>query len=549
MEKSGAEDGVPAELPRVPISKMVSEMASQVGGHLSLAPVFVKDGRAVIVDDVNHRIEPLSAVTFRAWVEDYLVFYKWVGGENGRDVEQSVTAETAAAILAAPQFLCRLRPLRKRNPVALPVIRPGGDLELLPAGYDARTGIWTGGGVVFERDWGLEQSVEFLKDLLKEFPFAGDDRWSECVQIAAMLAMFVTDMLPRYAHRPMLVFNANQSRSGKTLLAKLAICGVAGSLALTSMPATPDKRKEMLNTFARNAKTFLFADNLEGTVNFPELCAYVTAAEWTDRRMHAQEDFTAENVTNIFLTGNGFTPGDDVMNRSLSVDLYVEEADPQAREVRNIIDDSWCLAAENRALILSALWGLTRHWDECGRPRGGCRLADFAAWSDIVGGIVKCAGDAWGASKMGRKGWGDPIERRTTASGGNKEIADFVSLLGYLAEMGDQENLFDVDGRMKLKFPQVVRVVKAMGLFANKMQPFDESGAEDFQLGDVEGAEMAVELDGRERSWFGKLLTKRTGGNEVMGSVYTLADGKQRVRVMHQGKGRHRRLVLERVEG
>jgi hypothetical protein len=92
-------------------------------------------------------------------------------------------------------------------------------------------------------DWTLRESTTCLREILQEFPFAdwkteiiqdeeGEQEVrqsrSQAVQVAAMLSLFCTAMLPDGANRMGFIYNANSQRSGKTLLAKLAIMAVCG---------------------------------------------------------------------------------------------------------------------------------------------------------------------------------------------------------------------------------------------------------------------------------------------------------------------------------
>ena len=95
----------------------------------------------------------------------------------------------------------------------------------------------------------------------------------------------------------------------------------------------------------------------------------------------------------IFFTGNDCTVSPDMANRCLVCDLFVEEANVQERHVIDPISDDWLMRRENRSKILSALFGLVRHWNAAGRPKPSGRLrVGFERWCNIYGGIVEFAG-------------------------------------------------------------------------------------------------------------------------------------------------------------
>jgi len=89
-------------------------------------------------------------------------------------------------------------------------------------------------------EWTLQESTDYLRWILREFPF-GDWKMvdnglgemvkqsrSQAVQIGAMLSLFCMGIIPKGANRMGFIYNANSQRSGKTLLAKLAIMSVCG---------------------------------------------------------------------------------------------------------------------------------------------------------------------------------------------------------------------------------------------------------------------------------------------------------------------------------
>ena len=47
---------------------------------------------------------------------------------------------------------------------------------------------------------------------------------------------------------------------------------------------------------------------------------------------------------------------------------------------------------EIRPDVLGAVWALTRHWDQRGRPAPSRSNSNFATWSEVAGGIVEAAG-------------------------------------------------------------------------------------------------------------------------------------------------------------
>jgi hypothetical protein len=105
--------------------------------------------------------------------------------------------------------------------------------------------------------------------------------------------------------------------------------------------------------------------------------------------------FEVENLTTLFLTGNDCSLSADMADRSLLIDLYVQQANVQERKVpaEAVIDDAWLMDKQNRVMILSWLSGLIRHWDAAGRPAPTGRLRlGYENWCRVIAGIVEFAG-------------------------------------------------------------------------------------------------------------------------------------------------------------
>jgi hypothetical protein len=81
-----------------------------------------------------------------------------------------------------------------------------------------------------------EAAVDYLRDLLHEFPFAEDQGRSMACQVAAMMTRFAVSLLPEQAQVPFVVWNANGPAAGKSLLAMLVDGPCQGILFDASPP-------------------------------------------------------------------------------------------------------------------------------------------------------------------------------------------------------------------------------------------------------------------------------------------------------------------------
>ena len=133
----------------------------------------------------------LSQEFFRSWIEAHVVPMAVSIDSNGnkRFSKKSPSADIARATLASPQFRQHLRQIRSYAPVRMPVIRSNGEMETLPGGFDAASGIYTDpDGPDWKSDLNPCQAKNILERIIIDFPFV--DARSKSVALAAMLTVF-----------------------------------------------------------------------------------------------------------------------------------------------------------------------------------------------------------------------------------------------------------------------------------------------------------------------------------------------------------------------
>jgi hypothetical protein len=258
-------------------------------------------------------------------------------------------------------------------------------------------------------------------------------------------------MLPDGANRMGFIYNANSQRSGKTLLAKLAIMAVCGVFKAQPWKGNEDDLNKVLDSEMLAGSLYICFDNVRGYMGSQTLEGLMTAPQWTGRVLGKTQMFTAENHMNLFITGNDCIVSPDMAHRCLICDLFVEQGDVQERQVKNLIDEVWLMDIENRRNILSALWGLAKHWNKAGRPTatslGFKPRLGFERWGDLIGGIV------------GAAGFGNPLEKVQLESAGDSEERNIHKLIDRMRDMALGES------RGEFSFQQVVDFCHDDGLF------------------------------------------------------------------------------------
>ena len=303
----------------------------------------------------------------------------------------------------------------------------------------------------------LPVATDYLRELLHEFPFADDHGRSLSVQIAAMVSRFGFLILPRTAQIPFFCWNANGPRAGKTLLVKVVEIPVAGHANIQSLPEEKEELKKILDSEVLAGSQSIIFDNIKTTIESSALEQFATSSVHGGRRMGGNKTFSIRKQTMVMFTMNQTKVSPDIMNRSLFVDLFVKEADPQSRKIERVIGDDYLSRPEMRHNILSSLWSMIHAWDAAGCPAGSSRLAGFEEWSAIIGGIVEFCG------------FGDPLRRPNTDDMGDPDTTDMHSLVELLASGCYKEGI-PYETRTGLSFDDLIEICRDNHFFEERIR-------------------------------------------------------------------------------
>jgi hypothetical protein len=366
----------------------------------------------------------LTVVTgraFRTAIEDYIIPFKVTKTQTGTliSLNRTISREEAESVLESSQFIKRLPRIRAVNNARFPVLRASGRVELLPEGYDPESMIYTNPGGPKIEDLGPEKGKELLRSKLEEFCFQEKDRErATSVAIAAMLTLFVFNIIPRGALRPGFLYTANAEGGGKTLLARLAIVPRLGFTPIGSLPEQEEEIEKRIAAAAIAGSPTLFFDNGKRHISSGSLERAITATHLEGRVLGKSQSYQIENMMTVFLTGNGATISGDLRRRVLHVELFLREAMAEDRQIKNPLDEAEICA--QRSCILSALWSITSDWDRKGRPLPRLKLPDFKGWSEVVCGILEHAGFA------------SPCTRAPSAVSGDRDTEDMTKLISAM---------------------------------------------------------------------------------------------------------------------
>lgn len=510
----------------------LSGTAKDIGAILNKNGVFRREDMIVTINREKGQLEPMSAQRLRTYVERYCRTAKYMGRDEGgkeKWLTKTMTREVAEGVLQSDEFKEQQRKLVRVAQVSMAVMRQSGPdagkIVLLQPGYDVESRIFTlASDIVVAPDMDFDAAKTYLRDLFKEFPF-GD--WKDgatsrgmAVTVSGMLSLFGIGLLGPLTARMHFVNTANAVGSGKSLLAKAAICPVFGPARVRVKGDNSEELKKELATAAIDGDAYFFIDDLEGSLKSQELNAFMTSSTVGGRMLgRLGGGFSAEKQCVVFITGNNLKLSTDIERRTLRVGLYTENFDVQEREVKRPIDEEWLCQPRIRGEILSALWSLVRAWDAAGRPKGGRVLRGFEKWCDVFAGIVVHAG------------FGDPCEPAPVDdNSGSNERADMLALVEALAvQMVDVDN--KPQTRREFTFQELVDTCQANECFGWAMEGTWKR--------DKDSTEEWLELNQKSKSALGRMWSEKFGGQNMK-----LKSGA-RVRFGHRGRNRHRRYVVE----
>lgn len=415
-------------------------------------PLFMfGESLATVAEDGG--ISGMSPERFSSWVEQYLTFTR-----PGKDepVQISIGKDLAGKILAADQFRGQLRELKRVALVRLPVWtgeRDGKQIELARAGFDPETGLFTVDSLPFDESMTVDEAWAFFCEAYREFPWdrEGATEWqrtrSFSAQLAAGFGVFCGNLFEEGTPRPLVVHNANQPGSGKSLLMRMILAPVFGPPAESGKPETDGELEKILDTAAIARKPYLVLDDCK-SLSSQALNRFVTSPVHECRLYHSQRMAVIPKVTQVFATGNALVVSEDLDRRAMVIDLF-EPGEAARRTFRREITPSWLFTAETRGRFLSAMWAFVKRWQAMGRPMlAEHRRGSFEDWTALVGGIVTAAGLA------------NPFKPRQVESGGDESGRALKLVLGRLAgELSDDDSLSTSDILTRAESDDLIEII------------------------------------------------------------------------------------------
>ena len=276
-----------------------------------------------------------------------------------------------------------------------PIFRPDGSVRQDP-GYDEATGYLYLPACAYppvpdqptQRD--AEAALVELLDVFCDFPYVSPE--SALVPISAILSIVARAAIdgPIPAH----IFEATVMGSGKTLQCDIAHAIAVGRVpAHASWPEKPEEQEKLLATYAMASPAGIVIDNVKGLFGGASIEQTLTAMSVQFRQLGGNTLRTFPWRVVVMVSGNNFTPTEDMIRRTLFSRLESPLEDPTTRTDFKRQDLLEWVIAERPRLIISALTML-RAYAVKGFPSTGARLASYNAYARIVAGSIMFAGGA-----------------------------------------------------------------------------------------------------------------------------------------------------------
>jgi hypothetical protein len=314
-------------------------------------------------------------------------------GDDGK--EHALFPPPAARTVAnAVDKLPNLRPLR--GVTHTPLVRRDGSILDTP-GYDAKTGLY------FLPTAGLKvppvpeeptkdevaAAVALLDEVVWDFPFRSDDHR------ANFLGLLITPLIRELCPPPykLVVFDAPMSRSGKTLLSKVART-LHGGVVRASIPTDEAEWSKTISTILNvTTAPIVTFDNVRGQITSGTLDGLISESKFNARQLGGTQDMIDRTNDRVWtITSNNAKLGGDLAKRALWVSINANTAHPENRSGWRHPDLlGWI--AEHRGELLAALLTLVRAWIVAGRPAPSEPGTDiWAGWMGTVRAILEFAG-------------------------------------------------------------------------------------------------------------------------------------------------------------
>jgi hypothetical protein len=341
----------------------------------------------------NGQLETVSdPYRFGNLVEEKLRFKAWIlYKEQLVPKKKKPPTEDLRRILKSRTLLEGLPPIVQvvRSPYLM--LRSNDTLEQLRKGYNPSSGIYVTGDAEQPHDVPLPEALMKLKQIHKEFFFAGEADFSRAITMMLTPALKIGGFIQ--GNVPIDFAEATESQSGKTYRLQL-IRTLYNETAqiITGHDGGVGSLDEHIASAIAAGKMFVAFDNLRGRIDSQKLEAFMTADPKADcpevRLPHKGYVKVIPGKTLFQMSSNGVRMTQDLANRSCISRIHKAEEGFEYRSYRE--GDLKDHIEANQPYYMGCVNAIITEWHRQGMPidQSGERH-DFREWHEKLNWIVK----------------------------------------------------------------------------------------------------------------------------------------------------------------
>ena len=227
-------------------------------------------------------------------------------------------------------------------------------------------------------------ALKLLRDLIAEFPFAGEDRECKVNQAAALSAIMTAVHRGTLPTAPMHVFRAHAAGSGKSLLVDIAAAIATGRLCpVIGAGKNEEETEKRLGALLREGAPIISLDNVNGVLGGDALAQLTERPLVRVRLLGHSETPTFECRSAVYATGNNLVVAGDMTRRVVFCTLDVKVERPELREFK--FDPIERVLADRGAYVGACLT-IARAYlaADAPRPRDMSPIGSYSQWSRRV---------------------------------------------------------------------------------------------------------------------------------------------------------------------
>jgi hypothetical protein len=220
------------------------------------------------------------------------------------------------------------------------------------------------------------EALQRLREVVSEFP------WKDGTSETSFLAHIFSEVTRMAcAHCPMFWYTAPRAGEGKTLLSELPSLIVHGAEPSLHPWVAGEEMRKMLTAALHSGERSILLDNAQtgGKIRGSELCAFLTSANWSDRKLGETESLTIPNRAVLSATGNNVTPTGDLARRSFVIRLDANMQRTRDRVFK--IDNLREYVLAHRATLLVDVLTILKAYYTTGELEKLNTLPSFETWT------------------------------------------------------------------------------------------------------------------------------------------------------------------------